>query len=108
MLTIDGDILELGSNAYDSAGFDLVSLMTGSEGMLGITLEATLRLLPEPHGRKVLLAAFDEIQHAGNAVAGIISSGIIPAGLEMMDHFTIQATEQYCSCLLYTSDAADE
>ena len=97
VLTIDGDILELGSNAYDSAGFDLVSLMTGSEGMLGITLEATLRLLPEPHGRKVLLAAFDEIQHAGNAVAGIISSGIIPAGLEMMDHFTIQATEQYCS-----------
>ena len=97
VLTIDGEILELGSQAYDSAGFDLVSLMTGSEGMLGITLEATLRLLPEPHGRKVLLAAFDEIQHAGNAVAGIISSGIIPAGLEMMDHFTIQATEQYCS-----------
>ncbi len=97
ILTIDGEILELGNQAYDSAGFDLVSLMTGSEGMLGITLEATVKLLPEPHGRKVLLAAFDEIQHAGNAVAGIISSGIIPAGLEMMDHFTIQATEQYCN-----------
>lgn len=97
ILTIDGEILELGSQAYDSAGFDLLSLLTGSEGMLGITLEATLRLLPEPPERKVLLAAFDEIQHAGNAVAGIISSGVIPAGLEMMDHFTIQATEQYCS-----------
>lgn len=97
ILTIDGEILELGSKAFDTTGFDLLALMTGSEGMLGITLEATVKLLPQPHDRKVLLAAFDQIQNAGNAVNGIISNGIIPAGLEMLDQLTIQATEMYCS-----------
>ncbi|MEM7400825.1 MAG: FAD-linked oxidase C-terminal domain-containing protein [Pseudomonadota bacterium] len=97
ILTIDGEILELGSKAFDTTGFDLLALMTGSEGMLGITLEATVKLLPQPHDRKVLLAAFDQIQSAGNAVNGIISNGIIPAGLEMLDQLTIQATEMYCS-----------
>ena len=97
VLTIDGEILELGGKNYDSSGFDLLSLMIGSEGMLGITLEATVKLLPHPHDRKVLLAAFDQIQKAGDAVNGIISSGIIPAGLEMLDQLTIQATEMYCS-----------
>ena len=97
ILTIDGEILELGGKVYDNPGFDLLSLITGSEGMLGITLEATVKLLPKPHDRKVLLAAFDQIQNAGNAVNGIISNGIIPAGLEMLDQLTIQATEMYCS-----------
>ena len=71
--------------------------MTGSEGMLGITLEATVKLLPQPHDRKVLLAAFNDIQNAGDAVNGIISNGVIPAGLEMLDQLTIKATEMYCS-----------
>lgn len=97
ILTIDGEILQLGGKAYDTSGFDLLALMTGSEGMLGITLEAIVKLLPQPHDRKVLLAAFDQIQNAGNAVNGIISNGIIPAGLEMLDQLTIQATEMYCS-----------
>ncbi len=97
VLTIDGEILELGGKSFDSSGFDLLSLMTGSEGMLGITLEATIKLLPHPHDRKVLLAAFDRIQAAGDAVNGIISNGVIPAGLEMLDQLTIQATEMYCS-----------
>ncbi len=97
VLTIDGEILELGGKCFDSPGFDLLSLITGSEGMLCITLEATVKLLPYPHKRNVLLAAFDQIQKASNAVAGIISNGVIPAGLEMMDHLTIQATEQYCN-----------
>jgi len=97
ILTIDGEILELGGKSLDSSGFDLLSLMTGSEGMLGITLEATIKLLPHPHERKVLLAAFDQIQTAGNAVNGIISNGVIPAGLEMLDQLTIQATEMFCS-----------
>ncbi len=97
ILTIDGEILELGGKGYDTSGFDLLALMTGSEGMLGITLEATVKLLPHPHDRKVLLAAFDQIQNAGDAVNGIISNGVIPAGLEMLDQLTIQATEQYCS-----------
>lgn len=97
ILTIDGEILELGGKHFDSPGFDLLALMIGSEGMLGITLEATVKLLPHPHDRKVLLAAFDQIQKAGDAVNGIISNGVIPAGLEMLDQLTIQATEMYCS-----------
>lgn len=97
ILTIEGEILELGGKNLDSSGFDLLALMIGSEGMLGITLEATVKLLPDPHDKKVLLAAFDQIQKAGDAVNGIISNGIIPAGLEMLDQLTIQATEMYCS-----------
>ncbi len=96
VLTIDGEILELGGSSLDSPGFDLLSLVTGSEGMLAITLEATVKLLPDPHKRKLLLAAFDDIRQASNAVACIISGGVLPAGLEMMDNLTIQATEQYC------------
>ena len=105
ILTIDGEIIDLGGKHFDSPGFDLLALMNGSEGMLGVVLQATVRLLPEPDGRKVLLAAFDRIQDAGNAVAAIISSGIIPAGLEMMDSFTVMATEKYCN-LGYPKDAA--
>ena len=105
VLTIDGDILELGGKHLESPGYDLLALMNGSEGMLGVALEATVKLLPRPDGSKVLLAAFNRIQDAGNAVAAIISSGIIPAGLEMMDQFTIEATEQYCSPG-YPADAA--
>lgn len=97
ILTIDGEILELGGKNLDSSGFDLLALMIGSEGMLGITLEVTVKLLPHPHDKKVLLAAFDQIQKAGDAVNGIISNGVIPAGLEMLDQLTIQATEMYCS-----------
>ncbi len=97
VLTIEGEVLEFGGKVLDTSGFDLLSLMTGSEGMLGIILEATVKLLPQPHNRKVLLAAFDEVTKAGNAVAGIISCGVVPAGLEMMDHLTIQASEKYCS-----------
>lgn len=97
ILTINGDIIELGGKNLDSSGFDLLSLMTGSEGMLGITLEVTVKLLPNPHDKKVLMAAFDRVQNAGDAVNGIISNGVIPAGLEMLDQLTIQATEIYCS-----------
>lgn len=96
IITIEGELLEIGGKNFDSPGYDLLALMIGSEGMLGITVEATVKLLPKPHSRKVLLAAFDQIQSAGNAVAGIIANGVIPAGLEMMDNLTIQATEQYC------------
>ncbi len=97
ILTLEGEILELGGKNLDSSGYDLLALFIGSEGMLGITLEATVKLLPQPHDKKVLLAAFDQVQNAGDAVNGIISNGIIPAGLEMLDQLTIQATEMYCS-----------
>ena len=88
-------MLEIGSDALDSAGYDLLALLTGSEGMLGVIVEVTLKLLSQPLNNRVLLAAFDKIEAAGNGVADIISSGIIPAGLEMMDNGGIRAVEDY-------------
>lgn len=95
LLTIEGELLTIGSQALDSPGYDLLALMTGSEGMLGIIMEITVKLLPLPKTVKVLLSAFDDIEKAGNAVASIIASGIIPAGLEMMDNPSIRAAEDY-------------
>jgi len=94
-ITIEGDILTLGSQAYDAPGYDLLALMTGSEGMLAVIVEITVRLLPKPERAQVLLAAFDSIANAGVAVGQIIAAGIIPAGLEMMDKLAIQAAEDY-------------
>ena len=95
VLTIDGEILEIGSDALDSAGFDLLALMTGSEGMLGIVTEITVKLIPVPEKAQLVMAAFDDIQKAGNAVANVIAAGIIPAGMEMMDKITIHAVEEF-------------
>ena len=95
MLTIDGELLEIGSDALDSAGYDLLALMTGSEGMLGVITEVTVRLLPVPERAQVVLAAFDDVGKAGQAVGDIIGAGIIPAGLEMMDRLAIRAAEDF-------------
>jgi len=95
IVTIDGELLEIGSNALDTPGYDLLALMTGSEGMLGIIVEVTVRLLPKPERAQVMLAAFDDVVKAGQAVADIISAGIIPAGLEMMDKLAIHAAEDF-------------
>lgn len=95
LVTSDGERLTLGSDALDSAGYDLLALATGSEGMLGIVVEATLKLLPRPESVQVLLAAFDDIEAAGAAVGAIIGSGILPAGLEMMDRLAIRAAEDF-------------
>ncbi|HSR63046.1 MAG TPA: FAD-linked oxidase C-terminal domain-containing protein [Gammaproteobacteria bacterium] len=95
IVTIDGELSEIGSEALDSAGYDLLALMTGSEGMLGVVVEVTLRLLPKPEQEQVLLAAFDSVDAAGKAVAAIIAEGIIPAGLEMMDNAGIRAVEDF-------------
>jgi len=95
VVTMEGEILELGSTALDSAGYDLLALMTGSEGMLGVITEVTVKLLPKPERAQVLMAGFDDIEKAGAAVAAIISAGIIPAGLEMMDRLAIQAAEDF-------------
>ena len=95
MLTIDGELLEVGSEALDSAGYDLLALMTGSEGMLGVITEVTVRLLPVPERAQVVLAAFDDVGKAGQAVGDIIGAGIIPAGLEMMDRLAIRAAEDF-------------
>ena len=95
VVTITGELLVIGSQALDSPGFDLLALMTGSEGMLGVMVEITVKLLPKPATARVLLAAFDDIEKAGAAAAGVIACGIIPAGLEMMDNPAIRAAEDF-------------
>ncbi|MGN8258555.1 glycolate oxidase subunit GlcD [Pseudomonas sp. SMSB3] len=95
VLTIEGERLTLGSDALDSPGFDLLALFTGSEGLLGIVTEVTVKLLPKPPVARVLLASFACVEDAGRAVAQIIAAGIIPAGLEMMDNLAIRAAEDF-------------
>ena len=94
-LTADGELITLGGRALDAQGYDLLALMTGSEGMLGVMVEITVKLLPKPERAQVVLAAFGNIEQAGNAVAAIIASGCTPAGLEMMDNPAIRAAEDY-------------
>ena len=95
VVTVDGELITLGSDALDSPGYDLLALMTGSEGLLGIVVEATVRLLPLPQRAQVVLAAFDDVAKAGHAVGEVIAAGIIPAGLEMMDNLAIRAAEAF-------------
>ncbi len=93
--TIDGQLLEIGSDALDGPGYDLLALMTGSEGMLAVITEVTVKLLPRPERAQVVLAAFDDVAKAGAAVGNIIAAGVIPAGLEMMDRLAIEAAEAF-------------
>ncbi|TXI35804.1 MAG: FAD-binding protein, partial [Nitrosomonas sp.] len=95
VLTIDGECLEIGGDSLDSVGYDLLALMTGSEGMLGIVTEITVKLIPKPEKAQLVMAAFDDVQKAGSAVANVIGAGIIPAGMEMMDKITIHAVEEF-------------
>ncbi len=95
ILTMEGEALTLGAEALDAAGFDLLALFTGSEGLLGVVTEVTVKLLPKPHVARVLMASFDDVEKAGKAVGDIISAGIIPGGLEMMDKLAIQAAEDF-------------
>ena len=93
--TIAGELLDIGSDALDSPGYDLLALMTGSEGMLAVITEVTVKLLPRPQRAQVVLAAFDDVAKAGAAVGNIIAAGVIPAGLEMMDRLAIRAAEEF-------------
>ncbi len=95
MITIDGEIMELGSLAPDSPGPDLLSVFVGSEGMLGVVTEVTLRLTPKPALAQVIMASFDDVEKASHAVAMIIAAGIIPAGLEMMDKQATRMVEPF-------------
>ena len=95
ILTIEGEPVTLGSGALDSPGFDLLALFTGSEGLLGIVTEVTVKLLPKPQVARALLASFDSVEKAGQAVGDIISAGVIPGGLEMMDKLAIRAAEDF-------------
>ncbi|MGZ5232103.1 MAG: FAD-linked oxidase C-terminal domain-containing protein [Burkholderiales bacterium] len=94
-VTIEGELLEIGSDGLDAAGYDLLALMTGSEGMLAVITEVTVKLLPKPECAQVVMAGFDDVEKAGSAVANIIAAGIIPAGLEMMDQAATVAVEHF-------------
>ena len=106
VVTVEGERLTIGSDALDAAGYDLLALMTGSEGLLAVVVEATVRLLPMPERAQVLLAAYDDVARAGAAVGAIIAAGIIPAGLEMMDNPAIRAAEDYVHAGYPTEAAA--
>jgi glycolate oxidase len=95
VVTIDGASITVGSDALDSPGYDLLALMTGSEGMLGVTTEVTVKLTPKPQLARVVMASFDDVEKAGEAVAAVIGAGIVPAGLEMMDKLAIHAVEDF-------------
>jgi glycolate oxidase len=95
VVTIAGEVLEIGARSLDAPGYDLLALITGSEGLLAVITEVTVRLIPRPQCARVVLAAFDSLASAGQAVADVIAAGIIPAGLEMMDRPTIAAVEPF-------------
>ncbi|WP_432697389.1 FAD-linked oxidase C-terminal domain-containing protein [Marinobacterium sp. YM272] len=95
LLTVEGERLTLGSEGLDNCGMDLMALMTGSEGLLGIVTEVRVKLLPKPEVAQVVMAGFDSVQTAGDAVGAIIAEGIIPGGLEMMDSHAIVAAEAF-------------
>lgn len=92
---MSGEIVEFGSLAPDAPGLDLLAIVMGSEGMLAVVTEVTVKLVPKPKLAQVIMASFDDIEKGGNAVAAIIAAGIIPAGLEMMDKATTRAVEEF-------------
>jgi len=95
VVTVGGELVTLGGKSLDAPGYDLLALMTGSEGLLGVIVEITVKLLPRPQRAQVVLASFDNIETAGRAVAAVIAAGIIPGGLEMMDNPAIRAAEDF-------------
>lgn len=105
LVTCDGEVLELGGEGFETPGADLLSLVCGSEGLLGVVVEASVRLLPKPDDVAVVMAGFASIRAAGDAVSAIIAEGILPAGLEMMDGLAIRAAEDFARAG-YPRDAA--
>jgi glycolate oxidase len=95
MVLIDGEIVRLGGKHFDAGGYDLLGIMTGSEGLLGVVTEVTVRILPKPTAAHALLIGFSTAEDAGACVAAIIAAGIIPGGMEMMDRPAIHAAEAF-------------
>ena len=95
MVLIDGEIVRLGGKHLDAEGYDLLGVMTGSEGLLGVVTEVTVRILPKPTAARALLIGFAPAEDAGDCVAAIIAAGIIPGGMEMMDRPAIHAAEAF-------------
>jgi len=94
-ITIDGEVIDLGAEGLDAPGYDLLALITGSEGLLAVILEVTVKLLPKPETARVVMASFAGVEAAGEAVANVIGAGIVPAGLEMMDKMATRAVEDF-------------
>ena len=116
-ILMNGEVVEFGSLAPDAPGLDLLSILVGSEGMLAVITEVTVKLVPKPQLAQVIMASFDDVSKGGNAVAAIIAAGIIPAGLEMMDKAATRAVEEFVhagydtdaeSILLCESDGTPE
>ena len=116
-ILMNGEVVEFGSLAPDAPGLDLLSVVVGSEGMLAVITEVTVKLVPKPQLAQVIMASFDDVSKGGNAVAAIIAAGIIPAGLEMMDKAATRAVEEFVhagydinaeSILLCESDGTPE
>ena len=115
--TMAGEPVEFGALAPDAPGLDLLPLVVGSEGMLAVTMEVTVRLVPRPPAARCIMASFADVEHAGDAVAALIAAGIIPAGLEMLDQAAARLVEPYANAgydldaaavLLCESDGAPE
>lgn len=104
-VTAAGERVTVGGPTLDAPGYDLLALLTGSEGLLGVIVEVTVKLLPRPELARVVLAGFDDIDKAGQAVGAIIAAGIIPGGLEMMDQGSLRAAEAFVHAG-YPMDAA--
>ena len=105
IVTIDGEILRIGGKHLDSGHLDILGLMTGSEGLLGVVTEVTVRILKKPATQRAMLVGFDSAQEAGQAVSNVIAAGIIQAGMEMMDAPAINAAEDFVNAG-YPRDAA--
>jgi len=95
MVLADGSIVRLGGRTFDAPGYDLLGIVNGSEGLLGVVTEVTARILPRPEHQRALLIGFPTVEAAGSCVAAIIDHGLIPAGMEMMDRLAIQAAEAF-------------
>jgi glycolate oxidase len=95
MVTLDGEVIRLGGKHFDAEGYDLLGVITGSEGLLGVVTEATVRILPKPAAARAMLIGFGKTEDAGECVAAVIGAGIIPSGMEMMDRPAIHAAEAF-------------
>ncbi len=94
----DGEVVDLGGKSMDQGGYDLLALMTGSEGLLGIITQATVRILRKPESARAFMAVFDSVESTGRAVSDIIASGMVPSGMEIMDRLSIEAVEDFLGC----------
>jgi glycolate oxidase len=95
MVLMDGEVVRFGGKHFDSSGYDLLGVMVGSEGMLGVVTEVTVRILPKPPGARALMIGFETVAGAGDCVAEVIAAGIIPGGMEMMDRLAVEAAEAF-------------